>query len=310
MPWRSSSSSASARRSGRPGNSRAGQRPAALGRGHLAGAAAREAARARPLRLRLETATGAERRPGVVRDLARPDEIPERGQRLLGLEPGVEQQVVPEERAAAERGAQPLVDLLLGPVGRGRRAERRRVLAEVERDAVEPRADPDHLAGGAERVELLGPVAGHAARQDVASPRARPAAPGPAAAPAPRAATRGGRSRASSAGSARTRPARRARPRAAARPATPAAGVAGSPGRTTRARCRRAAARRGRARRARSSSRSTGSTSRPKRSFASPVVNGPRERAKRRRSECSGSSSASRKTSGRPPGGIAPTASR
>ena len=89
-------------------------RPAALGRGHLAGAAAGEAARARPLRLGLETTTCAERRPGIVCDLARPDEIPQRGQRLLGFEPGVEQQVVPEERTTAERSTQPLVDLLSG----------------------------------------------------------------------------------------------------------------------------------------------------------------------------------------------------
>ena len=143
---------------------------------------------------------------------------------------------MPEERAAAERGAQPLVDLLLRAVGRGRRPERGRVLAEVDRDAVEAGADPDHLARGAERVELLRPVAGHAPRQDVASPRARPAAPGPAAARALRAATRGGRCRASSAGSVRARPARRARPRAAAPPATRAAAAAGPPGRTTRAR--------------------------------------------------------------------------
>jgi hypothetical protein len=141
-----------------------------LGRGHLVRAATGEAARARPLRLGLETTACAERRPSIVCDLARPDEIPERGQRVLGLEPGVEQQVVPEERAPAERGAQPLVDLLLGPVGRGRRAERRCVLAEVERHTVESCTDPNHLAGGAERIQLLRPVPGDAARQDVALP--------------------------------------------------------------------------------------------------------------------------------------------
>jgi len=61
---------------------------------------------------------------------------------------------------------------------------------------------------------------------------------------------------------------------------------------------------------ARSSARSSGSTSRPKRAFASAVVNGPRERAKRATSEASGSSPPSRKTSGSPEGGIAPSASR
>ena len=194
-------------------------------------------------RLRLVAPRCAQRRPGVVRDLARPDEIPERGQRLLGLEPGVEQEVVPEERAAAERGPQPLVDLLLRAVGRGRRAERGRVLAEVDRDAVEAGADPDDLARGAERVELLRPVAGNAPRQDVALPQTQPGAPGPAEARAPRAATRGGRCRASSAGTVRARPARPARPRAAAPPAMLVAAAAGPRGRTTRARSRPGAAR-------------------------------------------------------------------
>ena len=77
---------------------------------------------------------------------------------------------MPEERAAAERGAESFVDLLLGTVGRRRRPEGRRVLAEVERDAIEARADPDHFARSAERIELLGPIARHAARQHVRLP--------------------------------------------------------------------------------------------------------------------------------------------
>jgi hypothetical protein len=53
---------------------------------------------------------------------------------------------------------------------RARAAERRRVLAEVERDALEARAHPDDLARGGELVEAGGLVTGHAARQDVALP--------------------------------------------------------------------------------------------------------------------------------------------
>ena len=44
----------------------------------------------------------------------------------------------------------------LGGGRRGRPAERRRVLAEEDGDAVETGADPYDLAGGAERVELAG----------------------------------------------------------------------------------------------------------------------------------------------------------
>ena len=60
--------------------------------------------------------------------------------------------------------------LALGRAARRRPAEQRRVLAEEDRDAVEPGADPDELAGRAELVELLGPVAGHAARQHLRLP--------------------------------------------------------------------------------------------------------------------------------------------
>ena len=56
---------------------------------------------------------GPQRRPGVVRDLARPDEVPERRQRLLGLELGRREQVEPELGAAAEHLANPVVQRLL-----------------------------------------------------------------------------------------------------------------------------------------------------------------------------------------------------
>ena len=62
---------------------------------------------------------------------------------------------------------------VLGRRQRARAAQRGRVLAEIERHPLEPRADPDDLAGRAELVELRGLVAGHAARQDVRFPERR-----------------------------------------------------------------------------------------------------------------------------------------
>ena len=121
-------------------------------------------------RERLVAAAGAKRCPGVVRDLAGPDELPQRGQRGLGLEPGLGEQVGPEHGAAPERLAD---GGRLGSLRRRRAggpAEQRRVLAEVDGDAVEPGADPDELAGGAERVERGGLVAGDAARQHLGLP--------------------------------------------------------------------------------------------------------------------------------------------
>src|SRR6266550_3539227 len=142
-------------------------RPATLRRGDLGRSAAGEAARP-TLRLRYAVAaTRAQRLPGVVRHLARPDEIPEGGQRLLGLEPGFRQQVEPEKGAALEHGAQLIVELPLGTVCRSHLAEHGRVLAEVDGHPVEAGADPDDLAGGAELVELLGPVVRYASREDI-----------------------------------------------------------------------------------------------------------------------------------------------
>src|SRR5581483_6238555 len=114
-----------------------------------------------------------QRRPGVVRHLARPDEVPERGQGLLVGEAGLLEQVGPEEGAAPERRTEAVVRLALRRRRRRDAAERGRVLAEVERDAVGAGADPDDLAGRAERVELLGPVAGDAPRQHLRLPERR-----------------------------------------------------------------------------------------------------------------------------------------
>src|SRR5204863_8479026 len=66
-----------------------GARPASLGRGDLGRAPSGEPARP-ALGLRHSVAPlRTQRLPGVVRDLARPDEIPERRQRDLGLEAGL-----------------------------------------------------------------------------------------------------------------------------------------------------------------------------------------------------------------------------
>ncbi len=55
--------------------------------------------------------------------------------------------------------------------GRRRRPpEQRRVVAEEESHAVEPGSDPDELARGAEGIELLGAVLGHAPRQHLRLP--------------------------------------------------------------------------------------------------------------------------------------------
>src|SRR5207247_9446118 len=106
----------------------------------------------------------------VVRDLPGPDEVPERGQRELGLELGRGDHVVPELGAPAERGAQPVVRLALRRRRGGRAAEERGVLAEEEGDAVEARAYPHDLSGPAEGGELHRLVTGDAPRQDVALP--------------------------------------------------------------------------------------------------------------------------------------------
>ena len=59
------------------------------------------------------------------------------------------------------------MELALGTVCRSHLAEHGRVLAEVDGHPVEAGADPDDLAGGAELVELLGPVVRYASREDI-----------------------------------------------------------------------------------------------------------------------------------------------
>ena len=89
-----------------------------------------------------------ERRPGVVRDLAGPDELPQRGQQLGRVDADLVDEIEPELRAPTERLADAIVDLALGALGAVGPAEHRGVLAEEDRDAVEAGADPDELPGG------------------------------------------------------------------------------------------------------------------------------------------------------------------
>ena len=122
------------------------ERPASLRRGRAMRAGAGEAARPAVRPRRLVAPLGAQRRPGVVRHLAAPDEIPEGRERGLGVEPGGAEEPVPEERAAGERRADRVVRLAF----RDRRgcgtSEQRRVVAEEDGDAVEPGSDPHELA--------------------------------------------------------------------------------------------------------------------------------------------------------------------
>ena len=119
---------------------------------------------------RLVATARPERRPGVVRHLARPHEIPERRERVRRVEPGRRHEVEPEERAVRERCAKRDVRLAFGGSLGSRLTEHARVLAEVDGDPVEPGTGPDHLAGGAERVEVGRPVGRDAPRQHLRLP--------------------------------------------------------------------------------------------------------------------------------------------
>ena len=78
------------------------QRPATLRRGRLCRPRAREPARPPIGDRRAVASSRAQRRPGVVRHLAGPHELPEGGQRRLGVETGRREQVGPELGRARE----------------------------------------------------------------------------------------------------------------------------------------------------------------------------------------------------------------
>jgi hypothetical protein len=94
----------------------------------------------------LVTAAGTQRRPGVVGHLAGPHEIPQSGQRELGLEPGRSDEVVPELGAASECGADLVVLLAFRPWRCGGTAECRRILTEEDGDPIESCSHPHDFA--------------------------------------------------------------------------------------------------------------------------------------------------------------------
>ena len=150
------------------------QRPAA---GGLRGPERGQAPGSRPVVLRRPLpAQRAERCEGVVRDLPRPDQVPERVERLA-VRPGLrctEQLAVEAGAAAAEMGAQPLVEPSGGSlhaVGRATGAQQLPAGSEEHHAAVvaaeAPPPHPGDLAHGAQLVEEPGLVAGDTRRQHV-----------------------------------------------------------------------------------------------------------------------------------------------
>ena len=217
---------------------------------------------------------------------------------------------MPEERARAEGRPQPLVGLPLRARRSGHLAERGGVLAEVDGHAVGPSTHPHDLAARAERVELLGPVSRDAARQKLGLPQGhgkRQSLQGYQSfakrSPAIDAVPRGQEARQRRLLDRLDLLAERGK-RGAAQPAQDV-GVAplalDAAGAKLAADQQLLSLQRSEDRRRRS---------RSKRSFASAVVNGPRPFAKRSTSCRSESGPPSRNTSGSPPGGIAPSASR
>ncbi len=161
------------RRLPEPGDERP---PAGAGRGTRAPERARPRPTAGPLGPDLRRGApheGAQGRERVVRDLARPDEIPEGGEQYpLVRGAGGRDEVRPEGGPSLrEMRADGGVQLTVRRLGGGRE-QRRRIGSEHERDAtvVGPErsgADPGHVAARHERVEFGGTVAAHPARQDV-----------------------------------------------------------------------------------------------------------------------------------------------
>ncbi len=132
---------------------------------------------ARKLRARERQARCAQRRPGVVGDLARPDEVPQRLAQRLRRSVELGEQVGEERGPCASRARRSSCSGPAGgsaPARAAGRPDRGRVLAEVQRDA--PRAtertgtDPHDLAARAEAVEPGLRVGAGAPRQHVALP--------------------------------------------------------------------------------------------------------------------------------------------
>ena len=245
MPWRSRSSSASARGSGSPAKIGAvpAQRPCVA---VIASDRRREKRRGR------RSGLGAWKRRAArsgcqASFVTSPDQTSSQsaGSAISDVEPGFAQQVEPEERAALERGADAVVGLPFRRRQRRRASERRRVLTEVDSHPLEPGPDPHDLTGSSQLVELGRLEAGHAAREDVGLPERRREATPPAAARAPLSGLPADRSHAKRAGTGRGPPRPPARPPCAARRGSRGEGGGERPARTTRARTHRAEARHG-----------------------------------------------------------------
>ena len=115
---------------------------------------------------------GPEWRPGVVGHLARPDELPQRRQRLGGVEPGRGEEIEPELRAARPSVAR-MTSTSAPSSGSAtaRWAEHWQLLTEVQRHPIETGADPDDLTRGTDRVEPARLIPGDTPGQHVALPQ-------------------------------------------------------------------------------------------------------------------------------------------
>ncbi len=142
------------------------ERPAPLAARRADAARAKRATVRQDLRLRARgrrpAEVAAQRREGVVGDLARPDQIPESCEEIRRKAAGLGDDVREEERA-------PLLEeapKLRGELARGGlllRRKERELIDEEERDPpiVRPErldADPGDLSSGAEQIEIRGPV--------------------------------------------------------------------------------------------------------------------------------------------------------
>ena len=122
-----------------------------------------------------------QRRQGIVGDLARPHQIPQRGEQFpIGGVPRRGTKLVPEAGAArSEMGADGIVQHPIWRLGNlERRVDHGELVREVEPDATVVRADraaahPDDVAGGAQLVEIGSAIAAQPRRQEFGLQRRR-----------------------------------------------------------------------------------------------------------------------------------------
>ena len=157
---------------------RGGERPAALHGVRGRGPASGEAPAAALLALNRAEPWRAQRGEGIVRNLARPREIPQRVVKLLGRDVELVHEVDPERWATTQELADRIVDLAVGRLDldvRRRRTGEPHVLAEVQGDlaaaaAQRAASDPHDLAAGAQLVEPGRAVGAKQSRQDIPFP--------------------------------------------------------------------------------------------------------------------------------------------